>query len=281
MHTANPFIENYNFDALQLAHPELKKFVFINEFGTQTIKFEDKNAVKALNLALLKSHYNLQFWDIPKENLCPPIPGRLDYLLHINDLLEKPENVHILDIGTGANLIYPILATQHFNWTCTATEVDMDSLENAQTIIDKNDSLKSIELRRQKFKNAIFDHIIKPTDKFDVVICNPPFYKSQEDAKKQNQRKLKNLKLNPETKLNFGGISHELWCKGGEEVFVKRMINESFVYKNQVKWFTALVSQREHLKNIKRTINKHNPAEVIVTNMGQGNKVSRFIAWRF
>ena len=87
-----------------------------------------------------------------------------------------------MDIGTGANLIYPILASRHFNWQCTASEVDLDSLKNAQEIIANNSNLKDIELRHQKFKNSILEHIIQPTDVFDVVVCNPPFYKTRTDA---------------------------------------------------------------------------------------------------
>ena len=51
-------------------------------------------------------------------------------------------------------------------------------------------------------------------------------------------RKWKNLKRNNDLKnLNFGGSANELWCNGGELLFVKRMIKESVLYQNQVYWF--------------------------------------------
>lgn len=281
MHANNPFQEDYNFDVLTQANPELIPHVFVNEYGNKTLKFADKKAVKELNKALLKQQYQLQFWDIPENNLCPPIPGRLDYLLHINDLLEEKENIKLLDIGTGANLIYPILGTRHFNWKCTASEVDKDSFNNAQNLIAKNNNLNSIDLRHQQFKNSILQNIIQPNDQFDVVVCNPPFFKNSFDADQKNKRKTKNLKLETNNTLNFGGRSNELWYKGGEEAFVKKMAEESVLFKTQATWFTSLVSQKVHLKNIKRAINKTLPTEVKIVEMEQGNKKSRFIAWKF
>ncbi|WP_347372904.1 23S rRNA (adenine(1618)-N(6))-methyltransferase RlmF [Aequorivita sp. Q41] len=280
MHSKNPFKNDYNFDDLIKHHAPLKEYVFINEHGNKSIKFSNNLAVKALNTALLKAYYNISYWDIPKNNLCPPIPGRLDYLFHIADLLEKTD-VKLLDIGTGANLIYPILASRQFNWQCTASEVSLDSLDNAQQIIAKNDSLKTIELRHQKFKSNILEHLIQPNDYFDVVVCNPPFFKNRTEAEQSNRRKFKNLELSEENTKNFGGLSNELWYKGGEVAFVQKMAEESILFKEQIQWFTAIVSQNENLKKIKRVINKTNPTEVRIVGMEQGNKQSRFIAWTF
>ncbi len=279
MHPKNPFAKDYDFDLLVQHYPNLKDFVFLNDYEKKTIKFGDKKAVKALNKALLKAYYDIS-WEIPENNLCPPIPGRLDYLLHIADLVTKTD-IHLLDIGTGANLIYPILATCHFNWQCTASEVNPDSLKNAQGIIDKNKALYKTELRRQKFKSNIFSNLIQPDDAFDIVVCNPPFYKSSYEAQQKNQRKVNNLQLQEKGKLNFGGQANELWYKGGEEAFVKKMAAESFQFKNQVHWFSSLVSKKESLKNIKRAINKTQPTEVKVIDMELGNKKSRFIAWTY
>ncbi|WP_271424222.1 23S rRNA (adenine(1618)-N(6))-methyltransferase RlmF [Aequorivita sinensis] len=280
MHLKNPFNKDYKFNNLIAKHPPLKSFVFENEYGNQTIKFADSQAVKALNTALLKEHFGVNYWNIPENNLCPPIPGRLDYLLNVADLVSE-KDIHLLDIGTGANLIYPILASTHFNWKCTASEVNTDSLSNAQEIIDKNEALKNIVLRHQQFKSNILEHIILPTDAFDVVVCNPPFFKNRTDAEKSNLRKFENLKLSEDKTQNFGGLSNELWYKGGEEAFIKKMAEESVQFKDQVRWFTSIVSQKENLKNIKRAINKTKPTEVKIIEMEQGNKQSRFVAWTF
>ena len=280
MHPKNPFAKSYDFDSLVEEHQPLAEFVYVNKFGNKSIQFSNHKAVKALNAGLLKSHYGLEYWDIPDNNLCPPVPGRLDYLMHIADLIPKT-NICLLDIGTGANLIYPILAICHFGWDCTASEVDKDSLKNAQEIIDKNSKLSTISLRPQQFKNSILENIILPDDDFDIVTCNPPFHKNRFEAEQKNRRKSQNLQLEEDEGLNFGGRSNELWYKGGEEVFIKKMIAESVQFKDQVHWFSSLVSRKENLKNIKRAVNKTLPTEVKIIEMEQGNKKSRFIAWTF
>ncbi len=279
MHPENPFIKDYDFDNLTKHCPELKEFVFVNKYGNTTIKFHDKQAVKTLNQALLKTHYGI-VWQIPENNLCPPVPGRLDYLLHVADLVKKTD-IHLLDIGTGANLIYPILATCHFNWHCTGSEVNEEALHNAQNIISQNSILQKTTLRHQKFKSNILNHIIQPGDFFDVVVCNPPFSKDKAEAHRKNQRKITNLDLPGHEKRNFAGTPSELWYKGGEEAFLKKMAQESATYKEQVHWFTSLISKKKNLKNIKRAIKKVLPTEIRVIDIEHGNKKSHIIAWTF
>jgi 23S rRNA (adenine1618-N6)-methyltransferase len=279
MHTKNPFIEDYDFIKLVQHHHPLKEFVFVNKYGTETIRFSDQKAVKALNRALMKMQYGIN-WEIPDQNLCPPIPGRLDYLLHVEELVAK-KNIHLLDIGTGANLIYPILAACHFKWSCTASELDPKSLSHAGEIIKNNQALSAVVLRKQKNEQAILENIILPDDFFDVIVCNPPFFKSAADAQKQNQRKVRNLKIKETNPLNFGGLSNELWTTGGEEVFIKKMILESTQFKNQVHWFTSLLSKKEHLKSLLTVIKKTKPKDYKVVDLDLGNKSSRFIAWTF
>ncbi len=67
-----------------------------------------------LNKALLAAHYDIEYWDIPDTYLCPPIPGRADYVHRVAELLDvevKGKYVHhkvrALDVGVGANCIYP------------------------------------------------------------------------------------------------------------------------------------------------------------------------------
>ena len=228
---------------------------------------------------MLQTHYGI-LWQIPENNLCPPVPGRLDYLLHVSDLINKTD-IRLLDIGTGANLIYPILATCHFNWHCTGSEVNEEALQNAQEIINQNAILQKTTLRRQKFKSNILNHVIEPDDFFDVVVCNPPFSKDLKEAQRKNQRKITNLDLPTSEKRNFGGTPSELWYKGGEEAFLKKMAQESTLFKTQVQWFTSLISKKKNLKNIKRAIKKTNPTEIKVIPMEHGNKKSHIIAWTF
>ena len=212
MHPKNPFAEDYDFDLLIEHKPELKDFVFVNEHGTKTIKFGNQEAVRALNSALLKSQYDLD-WSLPKGYLCPPVPGRLDYLLYASDLLEK-EDIRLLDIGTGANLIYPMLGKRHFNWKCTGSEVESLSLDHAQKIVDRNELLDDTDLRLQTNKNRIFENVIEAKDQFDLVVCNPPFFQERADGSKRESTQIQKPQA-------LGIREVEFWGKG-ERVVVSR-----------------------------------------------------------
>jgi len=280
IHNNNIHNNNYNFDALINTYTLLKDFVFINKFNTKTIDFSNPKAVKVLNTALIKNHYNINYWKFSDENLCPPIPSRVDYIHHLNDLIEPSKNIKVLDIGTGASLIYPLLGNAIYNWKFIATDIDIKSIENAQEIISKNKLEKNINLRLQSNKKNILNGIILADDYFNVSMCNPPFYKSEEEALKATSRKLKNLNITTKER-NFSGNANELLYNGGEKAFLHNYIFQSKQYKEQCEWFTSLVSKKELLKDLKRSLKKLNAKDIKVINMEQGNKISRILAWRF
>ena len=282
MHPNNKHLKSYDFERLIHANPDLKPFVFTNKFQTKTINFSLSDAVYQLNKAILISDYGLTDYQLPKDYLCPPIPGRADYLHHLNDLI-SPESKPIkgLDIGIGANAIYPILAVQLYNWEMVGTERNKQSLEIAQNNINLNPSLNGfIDIRYQDNPAQIFSGIIEIEEYYHFTMCNPPFHASEQEALKGTQRKLKNLDLDKKSTLNFGGQSHELWCNGGEALFIKRMIKESKTFCKQVGWFTTLVSKSANLPKLTKQLDKLGATHQII-DMAQGQKVSRILAWRF
>lgn len=294
LHPRNIHRSRYDFDLLISNCPELKAFISINKFGIETIDFSNPLAVKTLNKALLQTYYNIQNWDIPKNYLCPPIPGRADYIHYIADLLAETNNGQIpegnsvmgLDIGTGANLIYPILGNSIYNWSFVATDIYKTSIENCSKIIEANPKLiDAISLQQQTESRFIFKNIIIPEDRFTFTMCNPPFHASAEEANKSTSRKVSNLnpkeKKNTNPVLNFGGQNAELWCNGGEIGFVTQMIYESVKYASQCLWFTTLVSKKENLSSIYKTLKKVNAVSVKTIEMSQGQKNSRIVAWSF
>lgn len=284
LHINNPHKGRYNFNNLINNLPELKTFIIKNPRGEDTIDFSNNLAVKFLNKALIKTFYNVDNWDIPQGFLCPPIPGRADYIHYISDLLEKKDNINVLDIGTGANCIYPIIGSQTYKWNFIASDIDPISIKNAQEIIDSNENLKNkIQLRLQKDKNHIFIGIINKNEQFDLTMCNPPFHSSLEEALSANERKVNNLSKgskNINKGLNFGGQKAELWCNGGERLFLKKMVKESALFSSQVKWFTSLVSNKDNIKPTTKVLEKLG-AEFKILEMSQGQKISRVLAWSF
>lgn len=288
LHPRNRHRGRYDFAALTACHPALTPFVAVNNWGSETIDFADPDAVKALNQALLHHFYGLAHWDIPEGFLCPPVPGRADYVHHLADLLAEdnrrvvPREINVLDIGCGANLIYPIIGHSEYQWRFTGSEVNAQAMSAANGIIAANPGLnRAIRLRRQKESGAIFSGIIHKNELYHATMCNPPFHASAADARDGSQRKLRNLGLDRNAPLNFGGQQDELWCEGGEKAFIGRMIAESVNYARQCVWFTSLVSRRENLPELWRALEEAEVAAVRTIDMAQGQKQSRFIAWTF
>lgn len=290
LHPRNKHRERYNFKLLIKSSPELAPFVIQNQYGDQTINFFSPAAVKALNRSLLKHYYDIKNWDIPKNYLCPPIPGRADYIHYIADLLEttsripKHTSIKCLDIGVGANCIYPIIGIKEYGWSFVGSDIDLASITSASKIIDANPVLKGkIEIRAQNNSKHIFKGILKKDENFHITLCNPPFHSSGKEAQAGTNRKLKNLKgkRHGKARLNFGGKSNELWCEGGEKEFIKQMILESTQFGDSCLWFTTLVSKETNLPGIYHTLRKVKTKKVKTMNMGQGNKKSRIVAWSF
>ena len=272
LHIRNKHNGQYDFPLLMENYPPLKRFVSLNPLGIQTINFFNPQAVKALNKALLVTYYGIRYWDIPKQYLCPPIPGRADYIHYIADLIQpngttpdlpagdangQKSKCRCLDIGVGANCIYPIIGHTEYGWTFVGTDIDPVSIENARKIVTCNPVLAhKIDLRLQKDSKKIFDGIIMPDEYFDVTICNPPFHSSREEAEDGTLRKLSSLK----------GTN---------------MISESQKYQKNCGWFTSLVSKEKNLEKLYTKLKSVNVSEYKVIRMQQGTKSSRILAWRF
>jgi 23S rRNA (adenine1618-N6)-methyltransferase len=297
-HQRNRHQGRYDFAALIKAdelntETQLAHFLQTNSFGDVSIDFSNPNAVKALNRALLSQQYGIRDWDIPEGNLCPPIPGRADYIHSLADLLafsnqnKLPRQgvVAALDIGTGANGIYPLIGANEYQWHFVAADINSASLTNFQAILNANPQLKSqIELRQQTNPKSIFHGVIEENEWFDISMCNPPFHASLKEAESGTKRKWNNLgKSNKEQQsvLNFGGIGAELWCPGGEAAFIDNMIKESAQFKTQCLWFTCLVSKAANLPALQRSLKQVQALEIKILEMQQGQKQSRFIAWTF
>jgi len=292
LHPRNPHRFQYNFRELIETSRELKPFVFVNQYGNESIDFADPDAVRLLNKALLKHFYGIKHWDIPANYLCPPIPGRADYIHYLADLLSannngivpRGEKVFGLDIGVGANCVYPIVGTKEFGWRFVGSDIDRKAIESAQNIVASNSILVNrVEVRLQPSSEDIFRNILRPDEWFDFTLCNPPFHSSAEEAALGNKRKLRNLGLQKGNKasLNFGGQNTELWCKGGEEAFLQRMVEQSAEVSTRCFWFTSLISKSSNLPSVHWALKNVNATEVQTIKMAQGQKVSRFVAWTF
>ena len=291
LHPRNKHQGRYDLEELKRVLPEFAAFVKPNPYGNDSIDFADPSAVKCLNRALLKSYYGLAWWDIPENFLCPPIPGRADYihqiadLLAIKDIIPKGHKIRGLDIGVGANCIYPIIGFFEYGWSFVGTDTNPLSLKAAQQIVDHNKELGSvIDLRLQENPESILEGIMDQDEHFDFMMCNPPFHASLEEAQAGSRRKWNNLGKRPQPgapAVNFGGQGAELWTPGGELEFILQMIHESVRIQKNCKWFTTLVSKESTLPEMYDAFKKLGIHYFLTKDMGQGQKKSRFVAWKF
>ena len=293
LHPRNRHQGSYDFPALMRASPALKPFVAPTPRGNLSIDFTDPQAVRALNRALLALHHGVHDWDIPADFLCPPIPGRADYLHHLADLLAEGNGgqiprgaaVRLLDVGTGANGVYPLIGFKEYGWHFIGSDIAPAALAAFERTLAANpDCAAAIELRRQTDPQAIFAGILRPGERYAATLCNPPFHASPDDAVRGSKRKWKNLGKTTGKQaplLNFGGQAAELWCPGGEAAFIARMIRESRTFASQVGWFTCLVSKASNLAPLQAALRREQASDVRLVAMAQGQKQSRFLAWRF
>ncbi len=292
LHPRNPHRFQYNFHELIKSCRELEPFVFVNPFGNESIDFANPAAVKALNKVLLSHFYDIKNWNIPDNYLCPPIPGRADYIHYLADLLAeynsgvipRGNNIIGLDVGVGANCVYPIIGTKEYDWRFVGSDIDRKAIESAQRIVASNPLLANhVEVRLQPSSKDIFRNIVGSNERFDFTLCNPPFHASAQEAAEKSDRKLRNLGLRKRNKatLNFGGQTNELWCVGGEEALLHRMVIQSAEIPTQCFWFTSLISKSASLPSVYRALKDVNALEVHTIKMAQGQKISRFVAWTF
>jgi 23S rRNA (adenine1618-N6)-methyltransferase len=289
LHPRNRHARGYDFERLLAIGPELGPLLRRAPHGGTTIDFADPVAVRALNKALLADAYGIVGWDLPPGYLCPPIPGRADYLHHLADVLAEDAGgriprgagVHVLDVGVGASAIYPLIGHREYGWTFVGTEVDEIALACAARILAANPGLEqAIVLRRQPDPRAVLAGVVLPGERFDLTLCNPPFHASAREARAATQQKWRKLGR-PGQARNFGGQAAELWCPGGEVGFIRRMVEESTALREQVRWFTTLLSSAAELPTVQGALRQAGAREIRTVSMAQGQKRGRFVAWTF
>ncbi len=284
-HPRNRHRDGYDYAELTARCPELTTVVIEHPRGGPTIDFSDPASVRALNRALLLTGYGLDDWSLPPDALCPAVPGRADLIHHLADLLgPDARDAVLLDIGTGAGAIYPVLGAAAYGWRFVGTEVDPETCAWAAGMVARNTSLAGrVEIRHQPDPHRLFAGVTRPGERFAASLCNPPFYASEAEAVAETQRKRRvQGAADPDAAVrSCGGRPHELWCEGGEAGFLARMIDESAERPRLCRWFTSLVSDRGHLPALQRRLAAAGAAEVRVITWAFGAKRTRMLAWSF
>jgi len=275
----------YDLRALSKLNKALAPLVFTSpKTKDLTVDWSESASVFELNKSLLMQHYGVgeEYTLGPHEgkHLIPPVPSRAEMIHHCADLLlaeKTKEEVSCLDIGCGASAILSLIGAAAYGWRVVATDASKAALELAERNVKTSAHSDRISLRLQSNPAHIFRNVVAPGEFFDLTVCNPPFYSSQREAQAASQRKIKNLGLGE--KRNFGGTSEELWCKGGELAFIRRMIDESLFFRAQLGWVTSLVSEKEHVELLRADLKAKGVTRVKVVDFENGNKKARVLAW--
>lgn len=279
MHPRNPYRgKDPNHEQLVDQFPELKQYLRpAKRKGDRPTLALTTNPAAAIayNCALLKRDFGIN-WSIPVGRLCPPIASRVNYVLWVQDLikLNRPktqpsvDRVVGIDIGTGANAIYPLLGTAlDSTWHFVATDVDESALSLAKKNMEANPRLqRRIKLKRVS-EDARVQAALPPGDgMIDFCMCNPPFFESALD-----------VRIRPDG--STAGTRSELVCQGGEEGFVSGIVRDSVKLGRRVRWYTSMFGKKASVKSTLKLIREAGFTNIATTQFLQGRTTRWGIAW--
>lgn len=278
----NIFYNDFKPDFLTLIKefPELKKYILKqNEDNEEEFQFDWSNNELSLLMdkSILNYYFNIKYYDIPKGFLIPPIPSRINYINLINSIITKLikdiniKNIIGIDIGTGANIIYPILGYSIYKWKFICTEINKEAYNNAKLILQKNNLENNINIIKQNNKDNIFISILNRENKYIFSMCNPPYYNYENEIKLEDKKR--------DNEYNFD----EIYYKNGEYGFFQRYFEESICYKNNVFLYTILIGKKINAENIYDKLSSYNDI-IKIYNMQKiltGNNVRYIIYWSF
>ena len=241
------------------------------------LDFSDPASVLQLTKSLLKRHFNLTI-SLPPDRLCPAVPNRLNYLLWIDSLLESSKPYGLapdrkmtgLDIGTGASAIYPLLGcASNPSWNFVATDIDPLSLAYARSNLEANNLTARIQLIESTPRAPLIP--LQDEQRLSFVMCNPPFYASNEEL----QASAKGKDKPPHSACT--GSANEMVCDGGEISFIGRIIDESLVLRERVQWYTSMVGKLSNIVPLIERLKVQGCVNRAVGELVQGNKTRRWV----
>ncbi|SDA05384.1 BZ3501_MvSof-1269-A2-R1_Chr12-1g03368 [Microbotryum saponariae] len=242
-HVHNPYADGPP-DYSQLAQdvPYFAPFLRTTPYGGSTIDYKDENALRALSSALLERDFGLRI-ELPRDRLCPIVPGRVEYvtfilrLVHLNP--HRSSHVRGLDIGTGASAIYALLvAKMQADAFVYGSELD----EHSQSCAIRNVNANNLTARVQVVCSTREEDLLFPKEtwadnELDFTMCNPPFYESEVEIRALATEK------DGKPSAVCTGASNEMVTQGGEIEFVGRMIEESVRLGSHIRLLHKLDSQ--------------------------------------
>jgi len=110
------------------------------------------------------------------------------------------QSSNLLDIGTGTGLIALMLAQRFPNLHITAIEADADASDEARENVQKSPFAHQIEIKHQTLQT-----FSNEGQKFDTIVCNPPFFEGVFESNSARQFARHIQVLPPELLLKLVG----------------------------------------------------------------------------
>jgi len=251
-------------------YPEFRKYATTGLNGKIYFDFQNQEGVRLLTTILLKKDFGLDV-HLPAGKLIPTIPLRLNYLLWIEDLFnlnyDSTKKIKGIDIGTGASCIYPLLAAKKFQWSMVGTDINKESIENANINIQKNNLQHLIQVLEVSEWDGLLP--VALDEFYDFCMCNPPFHN------------FSNLNSSDDETDCAKGVTCELYTAGGEVDFVKKIIRESERLRNSLSIYTTMVGYKTSLGPLKKELKAIGACAIAEAGFYQGHTLRWGIAWTF
>jgi len=267
--------------------------------GGGRLDFSDPAAVAALSRALLMRRFRLDGWTCPVGALVPPIAARAAYLRRMGLIVgggsPPPRSLAVLDVGCGANLIFPLLAASPvFGWSATGLDVTPAALAGAAANLALNSSLAG-RVRLVAGDPAGRPPILEPVFgagaswaaaaaaagdarfPFDFSVCNPPFFESA--AARAATAKDPGA---PRGGGHAGSAAETVWEGGGEAGFVCALAAESAGHAHRVTWWSSMLGRKASLTAVRGVLKGLSPAPEVRTFTlaeGGGRTTRWVVAW--
>lgn len=259
-----PKAPHYDFVDLCKLDSDFAAYATQRHNGTVSVDFGSRDATRALTCAILRQHYQIEL-RLPPAHLVPTIPNRVQYLTWAASLLEQPENVCALDIGTGPSCIYPLLGSRLFpKWKFIATDTDAVAVNYAKQNVHENGLVSRIDVVATRAGDPMLDKTYWQTTP-QLVVCNPPFHETM-----------------PQTE-HPAGTAAQLATAGGEYAFLCELARDSVQYAH-IACLTSLVGRKADLPKIVSFLKSDEvrATRVCTAEISQGGRTVRWaVAWSF
>ncbi|KZS95456.1 hypothetical protein SISNIDRAFT_452063 [Sistotremastrum niveocremeum HHB9708] len=274
MHPRNPYSKPLDFLALASGFPLLNKFLLQTSERQYVIDFKDSDAQRCLTRALLKRDFEIEL-KLHEDRLCPPV--HIFRSEKVDNTVEEP--FVLIDIGTGASSIYPLLGCSiEPSWNFIGTDVDATSLDWASTNVSANRLSHRVSLELANSSGPIFKPLFDDLTLKQVVgftMCNPPFYSNLEEVAESKQLK------EYEPFAVCTGSENEMITAGGEVAFVKKMVVESLELRTRCRWYTSMLGKLSSVIKIVDFLKECEVSNYALTQFVQGTTRRWAIAWSF